>query len=60
MGIRRVPIDMLSTLFSFDDSHMGQNREGKFCVDEGLLKSIDKLISVRPKQKLEIKKQEES
>ena len=58
VGIRRVPIDMLSTLCIFDDKHMGQNRDGMYCVDENLLKTVDKLIEVRPKQKLVILRQE--
>lgn len=54
VGVRRIPVDMLSILMSFDDSQSGQDRDGKYSVDEPLLKTIDKLIASRPKQKLVI------
>jgi len=52
VGVRRIPMDMLSILLSFDDNQKGQNRSGKYQVDEPLLKNIDKLIASRPKGRL--------
>jgi ADP-ribosylglycohydrolase len=49
LGVRRIPVDMLSILLAFDDNQKGQNRDGKYQVDELLLKNIDKLIASRPK-----------
>ena len=49
VGVRRIPVDMLSILLSFDDVSKGQNRDGKYLVGEPLLKKIDKLIASRPK-----------
>lgn len=54
VGVRRVPVDMINILLSFDDSKNGQNRNNNYGVDEPLLKDIDRLIASRPKQKLVI------
>lgn len=54
VGVRRLPLDMLTTLFAFDDSQSGQNREGQFCVRENILRKIDTLIDIRPKERLVI------
>ena len=55
VGVRRVPVDMLSILLAFDDNQKGQHRDGKYLVDESLLKNIDKLIASRPKGRLALK-----
>lgn len=55
VGVRRVPVDMLSILLAFDDNQKGQHRDGKYHVDESLLKNIDKLIASRPKGRLALK-----
>lgn len=50
VGVRRLPLDMLSNLLSFEDSLNGQSREGAFLVREPMLQKIDQLIQVRPKE----------
>lgn len=55
VGVRRLPVEMITTLLAFDDGASGQNRKGRFCVRESTLKSIDELIDVRPREKLLIK-----
>ena len=59
VGVRRIPRNMLSALFSFDDNgDLGQDREGHYCVRDSTLKSIDRLIQIRPEEHLSIKRQE--